>query len=223
MLTPEATPPPPTPPSPVDIIEETERAAVLLSPVRLCLLEALGEGDSAVGVARRLSLPRQKVNYHLRELERAGLAELVEERRKGNCTERILRATAVSYVIAPQALGALEPDPRRLRDRFSFAYLVSVAARAIRELAVLRRRADRAGKKLATLTLETEVRFADPRAQREFARELAEAVAGIAAKYHSQGVAGGRTFRVLAGAYPALAAGDGGGAAEAREEGSSVH
>jgi hypothetical protein len=50
-----------------------------------------------------LALPRQQVGYHLRALEQAGLVELVEERRKGNCIERIVRAAACSYVISPEA------------------------------------------------------------------------------------------------------------------------
>jgi hypothetical protein len=37
----------------------------------------------------------------LRTLEQHGLVELVEERRKGNVTERLLQAAAASYVISP--------------------------------------------------------------------------------------------------------------------------
>ena len=60
-----------------------------------------------------LGLPRQNVNYHLKALERHGLVELVEERKKGNMTERMLRATALSYAISPAALGGVQPDPSR--------------------------------------------------------------------------------------------------------------
>ena len=46
-------------------------------------------------MGRDLGLSRQKVNYHLRALEDAGLVEHVEDRRRGNCTERIVRATNI--------------------------------------------------------------------------------------------------------------------------------
>jgi len=98
------------------------------------ILEHLAAADSPAGIARRLGLPRQQVGYHLRKLERAGLVELVEERRQGNCIER---ATARSYVISPAALVKLGGAPERRRDRFSNGSLVSLAARAIRDLAVL--------------------------------------------------------------------------------------
>jgi DNA-binding transcriptional ArsR family regulator len=64
---------------------------VLLDPERRRLLEALREEpDSASGLARRLDDSRQRLNYHLRTLEEAGLVELREERRRGNCVERAL-------------------------------------------------------------------------------------------------------------------------------------
>src|SRR5579862_8354674 len=79
---------------PIEVVQGPERAAALLDPVRLRILEGLAEPDSAAGVARRLGLPRQRVNYHLHELEKHELVRFVEERRKGNCVERIVRATA---------------------------------------------------------------------------------------------------------------------------------
>jgi AraC-like DNA-binding protein len=104
-------------------------------------------------------LPRQRLNYHLRQLEAEGLVELVEERKQRNCTERMVRAVARSYVIGPSALGGVAADPASVRDHASSAYLVAVAAEVIRDVASLRDRADRAGKRLATLALRTEVRF----------------------------------------------------------------
>ena len=92
-------------------------AEVTLDPTRARLLAELSRPASAAGLAERVGLLRQKVNYHLRLLEQHGLVELVEERRKGNCTERILRATATSYVISPEALDAVAPDPRRAPGR----------------------------------------------------------------------------------------------------------
>src|SRR5882757_2736035 len=135
-------------------------AAVLLRPFRARILEMLAEPQSAATVARRLSVARQKVGYHLKELEKEGLVELVEERKSGNCVERIVRATSRAYLVSAEALGSLAGGALEATDRFSAAYVIAVAARTIRELTGLRRAADEAGKRLATLTLESEVRFA---------------------------------------------------------------
>src|SRR4030095_2548506 len=103
----------------VAVIDDPAAAAVSLDPVRARLLAELAAASSGALLAGGVGLARQKVNYHLRELERHGLVELVEERRKGNMTERVMRATAASFVISPSALGAVEPDPGRSPDRLS--------------------------------------------------------------------------------------------------------
>jgi DNA-binding transcriptional ArsR family regulator len=183
------------------LINERKAAAAALHPLRLRILEHLREPDSAAGVARALSLPRQRVTYHVRALEKAGLVEGVSDRRKGNCVERVVRATARSYVIAPQALGEAGAG-EGLEDQFSSSYLVAVAAQTMRDVAELRKRADEAGKRLPTLSLQTEVRFGSAREQHAFAEELSRAIAQLASKYHDGGTPSGRTFRFQLMGYP---------------------
>jgi DNA-binding transcriptional ArsR family regulator len=181
-------------------------AAAMLDSSRLGLLAELSTPASASQLAQRLGQPRQRVNYHLRALEKAGLVRLVEERKKGNCVERLVVATATSYLISPEALGALGSEPGKVADRASSAYLVAVAADAIRELGVLRDRARAAGKKLATMSLLTQVRLESAESMNRFAEELATAVAQVAAKYHrgEEAAPAGRTFKVFVGSYPAI-------------------
>ena len=188
----------------VDVISDIERAAVLLDPERVRLLQALADPDSASGLARRLGVPRQRLNYHLRALERAGYLELVEQRRKGNFLERVVRATARSFLISPDVLGSLGADPAVVRDRFSASYLIALAARTIREVATLRTRASAGRKRLATLSLDTEIAFASAQDRTAFAEELANELARLAAKYHLPDAAGARTFRVTVGAHPRI-------------------
>ncbi len=191
-------------PAAVRVLRDPAQASAALQPGRLALLERLAEPGSAAGVARQIDMPRQQVNYHLKELEKHGLVEFVEERRKGNCIERIVQATARSYLVSPEALGKLGSTPEERRDRFSAAWLVSAAARVIRDLAVLGLRSQRAGKRLATLTLETEIRFRNAHERSAFAEELSETLVRLTAKYHDVESPGGRPFRVLAGVWPMI-------------------
>ena len=78
----------------LEVIEDPGQAASVLNPIRLRLLNELVEPDSAAGLARRLKLPRQAVTYHVRQLEADGLVSLIEERRRRNCVERVVQATA---------------------------------------------------------------------------------------------------------------------------------
>ncbi|HET7599504.1 MAG TPA: helix-turn-helix domain-containing protein [Gemmatimonadales bacterium] len=188
--------------SAVHVIDHPERAATALHPLRLRILAELDEPASAAGLARRLGLPRQQLNYHLRLLERDGLVEPAGERKRRNCTERLMRAVARSYVIDPATLGEVAADPARSGDQLSSSYLVAAAARVITEVATLQQRARAGAKRLPTLTLQADVRFASPEAQHAFAEELSEILARLVAKYHDAAALRGRPFRLLAAAYP---------------------
>jgi len=190
----------------VAAIRDPSAAEVTLDRTRARLLAELGRPASAAGLAERVGLPRQKVNYHLRLLEQHGLIELVEERRKGNCTERVLRATAASYVISPEALDTVAPDPRRAPDRLSARWLLALAGQLVRDVSQLLAGAERAGKRLATFALDGEIRFASAADRAEFSRELTTAVAALVARYHDENAPEGRAHRIVLAVHPAAPA-----------------
>jgi DNA-binding transcriptional ArsR family regulator len=183
-----------------------------LDPARQRILELVrDEPASAAGVARRLGLSRQRVNYHVRALEKAGLVEQVGERQRRGLKERLVRATATHYFVSPSAGAVLSPQPEQIRDRFSAAYQVAVAARTVHEVGRLMELASAAGKPLPTLTIDTEVRFATPERRDAFADELFAAVTALVAKYHDAECDDGRSYRLSLAAHPAYrapAAGD---------------
>ncbi|MEV6226811.1 helix-turn-helix domain-containing protein [Saccharopolyspora shandongensis] len=188
----------------VAVIDDPAAAEASLDPVRARLLAELSEPGSATTLAQQVGLTRQKVNYHLRELERHGLVELVEERRKGNFTERVLRATAVSYVISPSVLAAVEPDPERSRDRQSARWLLAVAARLVRDVGELIAGAAKVRKRLATFAIDGEVRFASAADRAAFAEELSGAVTSLISKYHDESAADGRAHRIVVAVHPTV-------------------
>jgi DNA-binding transcriptional ArsR family regulator len=183
----------------VEVIEDPSAAVVALDPVRAQLLAELAEPASAATLATRVGLTRQKVNYHLRTLEAHGLVEVAEERRWGGLTERLLVATAASYVVSPGAMGAAASDPERTADRLSARYLIALAARVVREVGDLARRAERQDKRLATLAIDTEIAFASAEDRAAFTHELTDAVATLASRYHAPA---GRAHRLVVGAHP---------------------
>lgn len=184
------------------VIDDPAVAAVALEPVRSRLLAEMAAPASAATLAERIGLARQKVNYHLRALEGHGLARLAGERKWGGLTERLLVATAASYVVSPSALGSAAVDPDREVDRLSASYLIALGARVIREVAALVRRAKEGGKRLATLAVDTEVRFRSASERAAFAAELTDAIASLVSKYHDASAPGGRVHRLVVVAHP---------------------
>lgn len=183
----------------VEVIEDPATAAVALDPMRARLLAELVEPGSAGALALRIGIPRQKLNYHLRALEAHGLLELTEQRKRGGITERVLQATAASYVVSPAALAETAADPDQTADRLSARYLIALAGRLVREVGGLARRAEVAGKRLPTMAIDTEIRFRSVEDRAAFADELTAAVLGLAARYHHDD---GRPHRLVAAAYP---------------------
>jgi DNA-binding transcriptional ArsR family regulator len=184
----------------VDVIEDPQVAAVALEPTRARLLAALTVAPaSAASVAAELGIPRQKVNYHLRTLEDHGLVELAEVRHWGGIAERVLRATAASYVVSPAAIAEGGARPELVPDRLSARYLVSLAGRVVREVGALARKADAAGRRLPTFSLDTVIRFRSAADRAAFADELTAAVLDLASRYHDDR---GRPHRLIVAAHP---------------------
>lgn len=186
----------------VQVIADPEVAEVSLDPIRQDLLSRLREPKSAAMLAAQVGLPRQKVNYHLRTMEKHGLVELHEERRKGNVTERLMRATAESYLISPEAMAEVQPDPGKAPDRLSAGWLLALAAKLVRDVGALVTGASRAGKKLATYGMEAEVRFATADDRAAFAEELTAAVTHLVGKYHDESAEAGRVHRLVVAVHP---------------------
>jgi DNA-binding Lrp family transcriptional regulator len=186
----------------VEVIDDPAAATVALEPVRCRLLAELASPASAATLAKRVGITRQKVNYHLRALEAHQLIRVASERKWGGLTERLMEATAASYVVSPGAMGPVAVDPGRTEDRLSAGYLIALAARVVREVAALVRKAKEVDKKLPTLSIDTEVRFRSPVDRAAFTNELTRFLTDLVSKYHDTSAPGGRAHRLVVVAHP---------------------
>lgn len=187
------------------LLGDPELVGAVSSPLRRRLLDRLHEPASASELAKEFGLSRQALNYHLRELERLGLLELAEERQRRGFVERVLRTRPGRLVVDPSVLeppGADDssrlPTPGEL-DRHAAEHLAAVAGRMVRDVVTMQERAEEAGRRLLTFTVEADVRIASPAAVERFATALADAVAAVAAEHDAPG---GRHYRVVVGGHP---------------------
>lgn len=189
-------------------VHDPDRASILLDALRLQILDEARSPASAAEIARRLALPRQRVNYHVRQLAEAGFLESAGERRKGNLLEHRWRATAQSYLLAPGVLGPLAAGPRHVADRTSAAYLLALTAQVQDEMARVQAEAEAVGERVPTLSVGAEVRFESAEQRAAFARALRAAVAQVVEDFSSPfrsddgGAAPGRPYRLALGCYP---------------------
>lgn len=193
----------------LEVVREPSRAAALLyHPLRLRILAALLEPDSATGVARQMGLPRQTVNYHVRALARARWLTRAGRRRRRHLYEQCYVTTARGYVLSPELLGKLAADPAQVADTLSARYLLGLASKVQSELARSVDLAAAAGKRLSTLSMNTELRFTSPEQRAAFTEDLQRAIVEVTARHSSPYTksdgtpAEGRPFRLVVGCYP---------------------
>jgi DNA-binding transcriptional ArsR family regulator len=177
-------------------LDEPEKVRRALSPIRRQLLARLREPASATQLAAVLDMPRQRVNYHLRALEDAGLVELVEERPRRGCVERIFRTRPGALVVDP---AVIDTEFTHIHDQYAAEHLVAVAAGTVRDVARMQAAAADQGKRLLTFTVEAAVRFGQPQDVHAFTDELAAAIRTVVERFDDKN---GRPYRLIAGGHP---------------------
>lgn len=185
--------------APMALLDDADRVRTALSPIRRRLLAELQTPGSAASLAVALDMPRQKIGYHLKALEDAGLVNLVEQRQRRGFTERLFTASADAYLIDPDLLAG--PAPEALtQDRYAADHLIRTAAETVREVGRMRQAADAEGRRLLTFTIDAEIAFAAPGDIERFAERLTQAVVALAAEFNTEG---GRPYRLIAATHPA--------------------
>ena len=188
-------------PRPSALLDDLDTALLALAPIRRRILAALAEPASAAGLAEQLGMPRQKIGYHLRALEGAGLVQPAGERRKRGFTERLFVA-ARDYVLDPALMQApADPDAVEAQDRHAADHLIATASTLVRDVARMRQDAAAEGSRLLTLTVEADVVFATPADFDAFTEDVSAAVAALARRYAAPS---GRRYRLTAAAHPAV-------------------
>ena len=201
---------PEAPRAALESVDTPARASALLSPLRLRLLRMAQAPASATELARRLRLPRQRVNYHVRELARAGFLRPAGRRRKRNWVEQRYVATARSYVFSPAILGGLAPDWRMIEDTASADYLLALSEQVRLDVSRAEEEARGRGQRVSILSLKFQFRFDSPEQRTAFADALRQSVIEVIARHTSpdRPASGasrpgrGRSHRLVLGCYP---------------------
>lgn len=148
---------------PLESVRDRTRVSALVEhPLRLAILQAASAPRSATEIAAGLGLPRQRVNYHIGRLRRAGFLVPAGRRRRRGLFEQRYTATARAYVVDPEVLGPVRAQADLISDRLSAEYLVALATQVQGDLGQVMSEATRQGKRVATMSISTEVRFTSP-------------------------------------------------------------
>jgi len=196
--------------SDVAAVGDVRKAAALLAhPLRPRIVALAREPASATELATRLRLPRQRVNYHVRQLARTGFLRRAGQLRKRNLIEQRYVATARAYVLAPEILGPLAMTGHQAEDTFSAARLVALAAALQSDVSHGLTESTARGQRLATLSIAADIRFESAEQRVAFTDTLQQAVADVIRRHTSPATlpsgepGSGRPFKLVIGCYPA--------------------
>ena len=186
----------------IQVIEDPAAAAVALEPMRSRLLSELAAPASAATLAARVGLARQKVNYHLNAPEAHGAGAAGPRTQMGRADRTAARGDGRFLRRLAGCPGSGRRGPES-GDRQAVRELPHCGwPRVVREVGDLVRRATETGKRLATLAVDTEIRFRSAADRAAFSNELAEAITRLVSKYHDESAPGGRAHRLVVVAHP---------------------
>jgi DNA-binding transcriptional ArsR family regulator len=192
----------------LECIEDEKRARSLLHPLRRQIIQLAGQPASATELAARLGMPRQRINYHVRQLAGSALLRRAGRRRRGNLLEQRYVATARAYVLSPAVLGPLGADWRTVEDAASASYLLALSEQVRRDLARVWTAAQIGDRRASTLSIKAQFRFESAAQRASFARSLRAAIVGVIARETSPDLSEdgrpgtGRPYRLVVGCYP---------------------
>ncbi|MCP3773228.1 helix-turn-helix domain-containing protein [Paenibacillus sp. MZ04-78.2] len=162
-------------------IEAPEQAMALLNPLRADIAARLASPASAAEVARAIGEAPQRINYHLKALEKAGLVRRVGTRQVRNLVEVLYQAVAKTFILSDQ-LGMKPETVRRLKDQGSLSHLVQTAERIKQDALLLMEHSDE-GQDIPSASLQFQVSLRDAEERQAFVEEYAALVRQLTAKY----------------------------------------
>src|SRR5436309_1295076 len=187
------------------LIEKPDQAGALLHPLRLELLKLTDEPRTCTDLAEALGETPQRIYYHVKVLERAGVLEKVEERKVRAISEGYYRATARSFWLSPRLVGRIG-GPRRARDQMSLGFLLALAEELQTDVGRL---AEPEREEAPTLGFTAQVRLARPADRTAFLTDIQNSIQSIAKKYGAVGPpslqpkeTSPETFRIIFACYP---------------------
>ena len=186
-------------------IDDVDQAAALLKPARIDVVRHMAGDTTCTEIAKALGSTPQKIHYHVKALEDAGLVERVSERRVRGIVEGIYRARARSYWLSPRLVGEIG-GPQVSRDQASLGYLITLAEEIQHDVGRLASQVHDGAAETPSLGLSAQIELRDGKARAAFLREVQQTFQDLAERYGattaSRRGARGETFRIALACYP---------------------
>jgi hypothetical protein len=186
-------------------IESVSQAATLLTPFRIDLLKHLVEPHTCPELAVAFEMSVQKIYYHVKALEKAGLIDKVEENRVRGIAEGVYQAKARAYWLAPKLVGQIG-GKSTAQDQTSLRFLLTLAEEIHDDIGHLGQQSE-SGVNVPSLGLSAHIYLPDSERRAAFLNDVQSVFQELARKYGIPGDESdkelvGKAFRLILACYP---------------------
>ena len=185
------------------MLNDAGAVEVALDPIRASILDALVEPGSAASIAATVGLTRQKVNYHLKSLEKVGLVRRVGTRQVRNLVEVLYQAIAKSFLLS-EAVGLNPETSERIKEQGALAHLITLSDRIRRDALLLMERSEEKKQQIPSATLQMKVHLDSEERRHAFLRDYAAMLEELINRYGSAEAGDENAFQVTAVIYPEI-------------------
>lgn len=160
-------------------IEDVDQAAALLKPQRIEMLKLMDHPRTCLELSKVFGETPQKIYYHIKALQNAGLVEQVGERRVRGTVEGSYQARARSYWLASELIGQIG-GASIAQDQASLRHLLSLTEEMRGDIGHL---AQQVGREIPSLGLSLHVELDDEARRAEFMADVQRMAQILAHKY----------------------------------------
>src|SRR6476659_6184947 len=160
-------------------IEDVDQAAALLKPQRIELLKLMDRPRTCLELGKSLGESPQKIYYHIKALQNAGLVEQVGERRVRGTVEGSYQARARSYWLASDLVGQIG-GAAIAQDQASLRHLLALTEEMRGDIGHL---AQQVGRAIPSLSLSLHVELADESRRADFMADVQHLAQILVHKY----------------------------------------
>jgi DNA-binding transcriptional ArsR family regulator len=189
------------------LVESPDQATALLNPLRAEILSKMKEPASSAEIARLIKESSQKVNYHVKALEKVGLVKRVGTRNVRNLVEVLYQSIAKTFVLS-ESLGWEPETIQKIKDQGSLKHLITTSERIKRDAFYLMERSDQ-DETIPSATLDMTVQLENEESRKAFVQEYVSMVKGLVERYQSPQAPEKDTYNVIVAIYPQAREGEG--------------
>ncbi|MFC0189299.1 winged helix-turn-helix domain-containing protein [Fictibacillus aquaticus] len=181
------------------LVTDPEQAACLLHPVRSEMISLLKDPASATELSKAMNETPQKLNYHLKTLEKLGLVYRSGTRNVRNLVEVMYQAAGKSFILS-DCLGMPQEKIQKLKDQSALAHVLALTDKMKADAVSLMEQADE--EEVPTAIMEAVIQLSSRQQRSQFMQDYTDMLKKLIERYQAVDNEQSTPYQVSLAVYP---------------------